>query len=55
MCIRDRNNAAVLNVEPIAALGMGWLVLGQSVAPIQLVGAALVVGAIVMLSAGRTR
>ena len=49
------NNAAVLNVEPIAALGMGWLVLGQSVAPIQLAGAALVVGAIVMLSAGRTR
>ncbi|MBK8764211.1 MAG: DMT family transporter [Burkholderiaceae bacterium] len=49
------NNAAVLNVEPIAALGMGWLVLGQAVAPIQLVGAALVVGAIVMLSAGHTR
>ena len=49
------NNAAVLNVEPIAALGMGWLVLGQTVAPIQLVGAALVVGAIVMLSAGHTR
>ena len=49
------NNAAVLNVEPIAALGMGWLVLGQTVAPVQLAGAALVVGAIVMLSAGRAR
>ncbi|HPU54091.1 MAG TPA: DMT family transporter, partial [Burkholderiaceae bacterium] len=49
------NNAAVLNVEPIAALGMGWLVLGQAIAPMQLLGAALVVGAIVMLTAGRAR
>ena len=49
------NNAAVLNVEPIAALAMGWLVLGQTVAPMQMLGAALVVGAIVMLSAARAR
>ena len=49
------NNAAVLNFEPIAALGLGWLVLGQSMAPLQLTGAAVVIAAIVMLSTGRPR
>jgi drug/metabolite transporter (DMT)-like permease len=39
-----------LNFEPIAALGMAWLVLGQSVAPLQLAGAFLVVGAIAWLT-----
>ncbi len=44
------NNAAIMNFEPIAALLLGWVVLGQHVAPIQIVGAAVVIGAIVLLS-----
>jgi drug/metabolite transporter (DMT)-like permease len=49
------NNAAVLNFEPIAAMGMAWLVLDQAMVPLQLGGAALVVAAIVSLSLGARR
>ncbi len=44
------NNAAILNFEPIAALGIAWAVLGQTVAPLQLVGALIVVSGIAVLS-----
>ncbi len=44
------NNAAILNFEPIAALILGWLILGQTIAPIQLSGVLLVIGAIVATS-----
>lgn len=47
-------NSAVLNMEPVFALAMAWLVLGQSVALVQLLGAGLVVGAIVALGLRRT-
>ena len=47
------NNAMVLNFEPIAALLLAWMILGQSVAPLQIFGALVVVGAIVAL--GRAR
>lgn len=47
------NNAAVLNFEPIAVLGIAWLVLGQAVAPLQILGAFIVVGAIMWMGAGR--
>lgn len=47
------NNAAVMNFEPIAALFLGWMVLDQQVATIQIAGALLVIGAIVMLTTGR--
>jgi drug/metabolite transporter (DMT)-like permease len=47
------NNSAVLNFEPIATLALGWVVLDQTVAPIQLLGALIVVGAIVALTRGR--
>ena len=47
------NNAALMNFEPIAAMAMGWLVLDQRMAPIQIAGALVVVGAIVLLSTGR--
>ena len=47
------NNAAVLNFEPIAVLGLAWAVLGQAVAPLQVAGAFIVVGAIVWLGTGR--
>ncbi|MBA2960663.1 MULTISPECIES: EamA family transporter [Ramlibacter] len=42
-------NSAIMNVEPVFALVLGWLVLGQSIAPIQVVGALVVVGAVVVL------
>ena len=47
-------NAPASNVEPIAALGLGWVFLGQSIGLIQLLGAAIVFSGILMLAlAGR--
>ena len=43
-------NTAVLNFEPIAVLAMGWVLLGQAMAPLQIGGAVIVIGAIVALS-----
>ncbi len=43
------NNAAIMNFEPIAALLLAWIVLDQAMAPVQLLGAAIVVAAIVLL------
>ena len=40
-------------VNPVVAVILGWAILGQSVAPSQILGAFLVVGAIVALSTGR--
>ena len=42
------NYAVVLNFEPIAALFLGWAILGQAVAPLQIAGAFLVIGAITL-------
>jgi drug/metabolite transporter (DMT)-like permease len=42
-------NSAIMNVEPVFALVLAWLVLGQSIAPIQLAGALIVVGAVMVL------
>lgn len=42
-------NSPILNVEPVAALLMGWLILGQQVAALQFVGALIVVGAVMAL------
>ena len=47
------NNAAVLNFEPISVLGIAWVVLGQAVAPSQILGAFVVVGAIMWMGAGK--
>ncbi|HMN79356.1 MAG TPA: DMT family transporter [Burkholderiaceae bacterium] len=47
------NNAAVMNFEPIASLIMAWVILGQTIAPLQIVGALLVIGAIVALSVAK--
>jgi drug/metabolite transporter (DMT)-like permease len=41
------NNSVVLNFEPIAVLAIAWMVLDQSVAPLQVLGAFVVVGAII--------
>jgi drug/metabolite transporter (DMT)-like permease len=42
-------NSAIMNVEPVFALVLAWLILGQSIAPIQLVGALVVVGTVMVL------
>ena len=46
------NNAAALNFEPIALLGLGWVILDQKVEPVQILGAFVVVGAIIVLGLG---
>jgi drug/metabolite transporter (DMT)-like permease len=47
------NNSAALNFEPVAVLVMGWVMLGQSMAPLQIFGALVVIGAIIALSTGK--
>lgn len=42
-------NSAIMNVEPVFALVLAWLILGQAIAPMQVAGALLVVGAVVWL------
>jgi len=42
-------NSPIMNVEPIFALLLAWVFLGQAIAPMQLVGAAIVVGTVMAL------
>ena len=42
-------NSAIMNVEPVFALVLAWLILGQSIAPIQVVGALIVVATVIAL------
>ncbi len=42
-------NSAIMNVEPVFALVLAWLLLGQSIAPVQVAGALLVVAAVMAL------
>jgi len=42
-------NSAIMNVEPVFALVLAWLVLGQTIALVQVAGALLVVGAVMVL------
>ncbi|MDX1355384.1 MAG: DMT family transporter [Halomonas venusta] len=48
-------NAPVMNFEPVASLLLGYIVLGQMLTPSQLVGGAVVVGGIVVLSLSKGR
>lgn len=48
-------NAPVMNFEPVASLLLGYIVLGQMLSPSQLVGGAVVVGGIVVLSLSKGR
>jgi drug/metabolite transporter (DMT)-like permease len=48
-------NSAIMNVEPVFALVLAWLILGQSIAPIQVAGALLVVGAVMALGLRRKK
>jgi drug/metabolite transporter (DMT)-like permease len=49
------NNTAIMNVEPVFALALAWIVLGQAIAPIQVVGALIVVAAVMALGLRRTQ
>jgi drug/metabolite transporter (DMT)-like permease len=42
-------NSAIMNVEPVFALVLAWLLLGQAIAPVQVAGALIVVGAVMAL------
>ncbi len=46
-------NSAIMNVEPVFALVLAWLVLGQAIAPVQVAGALVVVGAVIWLGLRR--
>jgi drug/metabolite transporter (DMT)-like permease len=48
-------SSPILNVEPVAALAMAWLLLGQAISAIQVAGALLVVGAGMALGLRRRR
>jgi drug/metabolite transporter (DMT)-like permease len=48
-------NSPILNVEPVAALVLGSLLLGQVVGPLQWLGALIVVGAVMALGLRRQR
>jgi len=47
------NNSPALNFEPIAVLFLAWPILGQAVAPRQIVGALIVVGAVIALGTAK--
>jgi len=46
-------NSAIMNVEPIFALGLAWAILGQSIAAVQLLGSFIVVATVVWLGLRR--
>ncbi|WP_404396328.1 DMT family transporter [Stutzerimonas chloritidismutans] len=43
-------NAPVMNMEPVAGMVLGWLILGQVLGAMQVVGGLIVVGGIVLLA-----
>jgi drug/metabolite transporter (DMT)-like permease len=49
------NNAIALNFEPVAALTLGWLLLGQTIGPLQLAGMAIVLAAILYLGLSKPK
>ena len=42
-------NSAIMNVEPVFALALAWLLLDQSIAPVQILGALIVVTTVIAL------
>ena len=46
-------SSPILNVEPVAALAMAWLWLGQAMSPMQVGGAVIVVGTVMALGLRR--
>jgi drug/metabolite transporter (DMT)-like permease len=48
-------NSAIMNVEPIFALVLAWVLLGQTIAPLQVAGGLIVVGTVMTLGLRRAR
>ena len=48
-------NSAIMNVEPIFALVLAWAILGQAIAPSQVVGGLVVVATVVWIGLRRSR
>ena len=48
-------NSAIMNVEPVFALILAWALLGQAIAPVQVLGALLVVGGVIWLGMRKRR
>ena len=46
-------NSAIMNEEPVFAPVLAWAILGQSIAPVQVAGALLVVATVVWLGLRR--
>jgi drug/metabolite transporter (DMT)-like permease len=46
-------NSAIMNVEPVFALVLAWALLGQAIAPMQVVGGLLVVATVIWLGLAR--
>jgi drug/metabolite transporter (DMT)-like permease len=42
-------NTAIMNVEPVFALALGWAILDQRIEAVQIAGALLVVAAVIFL------
>ncbi len=51
--MRSASDTSVLNFEPVAVLFLAWAILGQSLAPVQLAGAAIVIGCIVAIGTAK--
>jgi len=51
--MRAASDIGVLNFEPVALLFLGWAILGQELAPPQIAGALVVIGAIVALGTAK--
>lgn len=47
------NNAPAMNIEPLASLSLGWIILGQQLNTIQLIGGVIVISCIVVFSYAR--
>lgn len=47
-------SSPILNVEPVASLVMAWFVLGQAIAPVQVLGSLVVVAAVMALGLRRS-
>ena len=48
-------NSPIMNIEPVFAMVLAWLVLGQSIAPVQVLGALVVVGTVMVLGTRKGR
>jgi drug/metabolite transporter (DMT)-like permease len=47
-------NSAIMNVEPVFALVMAWMLLGQTIEPVQVAGALIVVVTVMILGLRRS-